>query len=279
MAAWKLRLGADPEFFAEDVTGKVRSAIGKIGGNKEYPLPLQRMGYAVQEDNVAVEFNIPPAENVRDFVESIEWSLGEITRLLSTQRLKPRIVATEIFPPIELAHPQAAEFGCDPDFNAWLDGGANPKPYCKDAGLRSAGGHIHVSVENVGKSLADGQDYSKACVKAMDLFLGVPSVMMDTDERRRALYGKAGAFRFTTHAPISYEYRVLSNFWIKNKQLMEWAYTQSNRAVEFVLESGLEKFNAFLAKDSLGDVIQQCINTGDVRMSNLLITDYKLAVV
>ena len=50
-------------------------------------------------------------------------------------------------------------------------------------------GHIHIGYDNSTK------ETNFAIIKALDLFLGVPSLEIDLDERRRGLYGKAGCFR------------------------------------------------------------------------------------
>jgi hypothetical protein len=75
----------------------------------------------------------------------------------------------------------------------------------------------------------------------MDLFLGVPSIFMDTDKtapRRRTLYGQAGRFRVK---PYGMEYRSLSSFWLASPILVELIYDVS----KFVLEQ-LEKAKILL---------------------------------
>ena len=67
-------------------------------------------------------------------------------------------------------------------------------------------------------------------VKLMDLFIGVPSVVLDTSpgsEERRELYGKMGAMR---PKPYGLEYRVLSNFWVFDKELIKWVFNQTRLA-------------------------------------------------
>ena len=39
-------------------------------------------------------------------------------------------------------------------------------------------------------------------VKLLDIFLGIPSVIIDPDKKRRKLYGKAGAFRLTKYGKL-----------------------------------------------------------------------------
>ena len=74
-----MTIGTDPELFLRDErTGAVASVVGLIGGTKEEPLPMEGMreGFALQEDNVMLEFNIPPAEDETQFSDSIGQALN-----------------------------------------------------------------------------------------------------------------------------------------------------------------------------------------------------------
>src|SRR6266850_5320353 len=142
-------LGADPECFLGNSTGVI-SGIGKIGGSKRYPMPLPLGdGFAVQEDNVALEFNIPASDGKDKFVSNITVAMNFLEAAMKDahglQFVKESAVS---FPDSELLHPHALEFGCDPDFNAWTNE-RNPRPKAVDKNLRSCGGHIHVGVEMV----------------------------------------------------------------------------------------------------------------------------------
>jgi hypothetical protein len=218
--------GADPELFLIDESGKFISAIDRIGGTKEYPRPIDDQGSAVQEDNVAVEFNIGPAKDKKQFISNLYKPLSYIKKHVAEMGLKMEIVPSAMFDKDQLDHPKAQAFGCDVDYNVWT-GKPNPRPKATgdNVNLRTAGGHVHVSWND------PNMKERKALVKAMDLFLGVPSVLMDSDDRRRILYGKAGAYR-PKHYGV--EYRVLSNFWIRSPRYMEWVFEQSQAAIEFL---------------------------------------------
>lgn len=265
-------VGADPELFLEtEATGAVRSAIERVGGSKRDPLPLGRDGFFVQEDNVAAEFNIPPARDVDQFVESIVWAKQRIADNVAPMGLRLRIAASAVFPDYELLDPKALSFGCDPDFNAWT-GKMNPRPHAVDKNLRSCGGHIHVGLmEPSVKTKFTSRDF----VRAMDLYLGVPSVLMDDDLHRRQLYGKAGAHRIT---PYGFEYRTLSNFWIKTPSLSRWAYEQTIRAYEWVLSYKDREMLDHLF-NAIGTEIQKCIDESDVFICQQLAADYNLEIV
>ena len=260
----KIKLGCDPEAFLIDVQGQLKSSIGLIGGSKEHPMPLEPLGegYCVQEDNVAIEFNIPPAEGRSQFVGSIRKTLNFLMEGINTEYgFTISTSSAASFPETELQTPQARMFGCDPDYNAWTKE-ANPKPKAADANLRSCGGHVHVGYD---KMKAD----PAKVIQLMDLFLGVPSVLMDTGELRKELYGKAGAYRDKSYGV---EYRTLSNFWIFQDHLIEWVWDNTSKAVD-AAESLLT-----LSEEDGTDIIS-AINNNDKEIAMKLIKKFNLEVV
>lgn len=216
-----LTIGADPELFLQTIQGKMISAVGRIGGSKEKPLPLPVEGCAIQEDNVSAEFNIPPCASLLEFQRHIKYVVSYLDdKAQEMGLLLARHVASHSFDPDQLESWQSQVFGCEPDLNVWT-GRENPRPYSPDYNLRSCGGHVHV-----------GTDLDpNLVIRSMDLHLGVPSISLDEDIHRRELYGKAGSYR---RKPYGAEYRTLSNFWIWSDELIEWAWEGTNKAVEFV---------------------------------------------
>ena len=69
-----MRLGSDPEVFLQDKAGSPVSVIGYINADKWNPMQIPDMpeGYTLQEDNVALEYGIPPAADADEFVEHIQ---------------------------------------------------------------------------------------------------------------------------------------------------------------------------------------------------------------
>src|SRR3990167_2295769 len=256
-----LTIGADPEVFLINELGEYVSSVGKIGGSKQEPRQLEREGFALQEDNVAVEFNIPPSKNIEEFVSSIQWSLQRIEQEVKKLGFKVSIIPAAHFPKQELLSPAAKHAGCDPDYNAWTKF-MNPRPRVTEGTLRTGAGHVHIGMVNKPKFSRE------AFIKSLDLNLGVGSVLLDTDILRKKLYGRAGAFR-----PTSYglEYRVLSNFWLVSTKLMKWVYNNTHNAYHMVEEHG-EKFF-----DEIGDEIQTCINTSDKEKAETLMKRYSIA--
>ena len=250
-----MRLGTDPEVFLQDNAGKLVSVIGLINADKWNPLQIPDMpkGFTLQEDNVSLEYGIPPASTPEEFIHHIRavmerskaWVPG-----LSFSNL-----SCAIFPEDQMKHPAAHVFGCEPDYCAWT-GTVNRKPQPPHEFMRSAGGHIHVeTAENPWR-----------VIMGMDLYLGVPSVLMDKGEDRKQLYGKAGACRIKSYGP---EYRTLSNFWIFEDRLIDWVWRNTARTLG----------NLDVAFEDYSDVIQQCINNNDKTLAKELVDSFSLEVV
>lgn len=208
----KILLGSDPEVFLVNSSGQPVSAVGLVGGTKE--TPLKQGNYAYLEDNVTVEFNIPPASNVEAWVANHNKAMEFIRyKIAAPNGLQVAIESALEFPDSELKTEGAQTFGCNPDFNAWLLE-PNPAPSASSTNLRTAGGHIHIGVQmNLAKKMQ--------LVRVLDLMLGVPLAMLNPTDRRNELYGNAGACRLK---PYGVEYRVPSNIWLTHEQLMREVY-------------------------------------------------------
>jgi hypothetical protein len=251
-----MRLGCDPEVFLMDEKGLV-PVFGLIGADKWNPkqIPDLPQGFTLQEDNVALEFGIPPASSADEFVKSIETV--KFAFLKEHPQFTFSKLSCALFDKKVLAsNPQANVFGCEPDFNGWTRK-ENPKPKGMH-NLRAAGGHVHVETE---------ADPLKV-VQAMDFYLGIPSLFMDKNTERRKLYGKAGAHR---PKPYGVEYRTLSNFWIFEEKYIRWVWRNTERALESVKEG--EDFTS-AAKE-----IQHIINTSDLYAAQPLVDNLNLEVV
>ena len=250
-----MRLGSDPEVFLQDHAGNPVSAIGYINADKWNPMQIPDMpeGYTLQEDNVSLEYGVPPASSADEFVLHINSVMNKSKEYLPNLSFSK--LSCIIFPENQMNDPRAHIFGCEPDFDAWTKD-VNKKPNPPHPLMRSAGGHIHV------ETTKDALDV----IRAMDLFLGVPSVLMDDGEMRKQLYGKAGAFRAK---PYGVEYRTLSNFWIFNDDLIRWVWNNTQRALDSV---GVVDVSAEQ------DRILRSINNSDKKLAKKLVKEYDLEV-
>lgn len=250
-----MRLGSDPEVLLQDSNGSPVSVIGMIRADKWNPMQIPDMekGFTLQEDNVSLEYGIPPASTADEYVDYIQRvmqkSLDYIPNLSFSK------LSCVIYPEEQMQHPLAYVFGCEPDFDAWT-GKVNKKPAPPHPLMRSAGGHIHVETT---KPAVD-------VVRAMDLFLGVPSVLMDKGEMRKQIYGAAGAHRVK---PYGVEYRTLSNFWIFEEKLIRWVWDQTERSIN-------NKHIDIMAEQ---DMILEAINNNNKQVAWALVNQYNLEVV
>lgn len=235
-----LLIGCDPELFVKQ-KGVSISAHNLVKGTKEKP---QKVGTGfISTDGMALEVGIIPAATSGQYIRRLNQVLKEL------QAMIPRGLKLDISPVayfskevMEATPKQAKELGCIPDFNAWT-GGMNPAPVAPD-NMRSAGGHVHLGWTNDKDPFDPGHFYSCiTLVKNLDYFLGVPSIILDSNTDRRQIYGKAGAFRAK---PYGLEYRSLSNFWIVNPKLMRWVFDNTQAAFKLLAKDGVrleDKYN------------------------------------
>lgn len=251
-------IGIDPEMFLFDHNLKQYiSAIDRIGGTKELPKSIGR-GCAVQEDNMSVEFNTPATNSDVMFKESINFVKDYLNSLYPN--VEAKAVATVIFNEDQLQDERAWVFGCDPDFDAYTVM-ENSKPKAKNKNKRTAGGHIHFGYSD------HAFDKNLEVIKLADLLLGIPSLFMDGDKERREMYGKAGAHR---NKAYGVEYRTLSNFWIAEDALIDWAFAQSMRVFDSVGKIKLTPVEEAMCR--------HCINTNNTDLAMHLVKKYQLTI-
>lgn len=256
-------IGSDPEVFLQDrETKEIVSAIPYVMGDKHepYQIPDLPKGCCIQTDNIMVEYCLPATKSPEEFVENLELC-KQFTNDIIPANLEVVIKASGRLNEKYLKDKKSQQFGCDPDFNAWADGFQNESPSNK-TNLRTCGGHIHIGYNN------HSMDKSMQLIKALDIFLGVPSILLDPDKERKKMYGKAGAFRFKDYGV---EYRSLSNFWIKDLELVKWTFAGVQNAINFVNRKLVNKLT-----DTQQNEIETCINTGDEALSHKLMNEFGL---
>lgn len=259
-------IGTDPEFFLRcKATGKLKSAIPFIEGDKHNPMPLPTGG-TIQRDNVTVEVATAPANSGTDFVDELRRTFTELLKRVPEGH-ELAVEPSGEFDEDQLDHEEAKAFGCDPDFDVWtMD--QNVPPYAGDTPMRSCGAHIHV-----GFTKGSGNDFlldfggKFQTVKTMDLFHGVISTVLDNNEsamKRKELYGRAGCHRVTAYG---IEYRVLSNFWMKSPSLVMLMDSLTTDVLKVVRDGRSEELiDAVGAED-----IVSTINKGDTEKALTII--------
>lgn len=245
--------GADPEFFVQK-EGRPVSAYGLIPGDKKNP---HQVGWgAVQVDGMALEFNINPAKGEAGFIRNLNEVMRTILNMVPEYQMYDLPVADFGFDYIQGQPEEAKELGCEPDFNAYtMD--INPRPNA-DAPFRTASGHIHIGwTKDVDPHDAGHFEACATLSKMLDVFLGIPSLIWDEDDRRRELYGKAGSFR-----PKSYgmEYRTLSNRWLRPDKpfISKFVFNNAVGAVKKCFDNP-----DYAMENFMGKTAREIIDTGD----------------
>ncbi len=255
-------VGADPEVFITE-NGEFKSAHGLIHGTKHEPTRV--INGAVQVDGMALEFNIDPARTVEEFLNNIELVYGQL-RAQIPQEYEFSDASTAVFDAVYFKQRSLMEkvLGCESDFNAYTLQ-ANPSPN-GNVPVRTAGGHVHIGWREPDQI---DNDHFKRCAdvaKACDVFLGLPSLLYDTDTERRAMYGASGCFR-----PKEYgvEYRTLSNAWIQSPDRVQHVFENVQNMMSREAEWG----------DFDYDEVIDCINTSDTQKALELIQMYNIPVI
>jgi hypothetical protein len=247
-------LGADPElFFMKD--GHPQSAEGLVGGTKQEPRPIPGLsaGFAVQEDNVACEFNIPPAANAEAFNRNINSVLKYIAKVAKKNGCELTFNPCLDFPVEQVTTPHALTMGCDPDYSVWTMA-MNPRPVPPKL-MRTAAGHVHVSWTGI-----VNKETQTLVGKAMDVYNGLPHIVSTEPNKRRELYGKAGCIR---PKPWGIEYRTLDCDWVRDFRLRKQVF-RNTEALFFQIRNN----NRFAQEiNSWGEEIQHAINNHDKDMA------------
>ena len=205
--------GSDPEFILVDEKGKLKSAINVVPGNKEKK--FEKDGNFFFYDNVLAECTVNPASSPEEAVEKLSNSLRSMAEIVAP--LKITSISAGYFEEGEMNHKDARKAGCAMEMCAYSMRTIPPgkvKKFFKNENFRTAGGHVHL-----GTSMGMDHEKSLMLVRMLDLFLGIPSLVMDDSQmtvERRRIYGKPGRYRQPKHG---IEYRTPGNFWISSPKL------------------------------------------------------------
>lgn len=220
-------LGSDCEVFIFDKgKNEVINAKKYVKGTKDEPYNFDKSNpfWATSLDNISAEFNIPPCITAKDFSENIDKCIKYINSTL------PENLCTVHTPAVyvsgrHLRTREAKILGCEASFNAYTLG-MNPRPDGETTNLRTCCTHVHMRYDNM--RFQEAAEW----VKAMDLFLGIPSLIIEPDNDRRRLYGTIGEMRFGA----TVEYRTLSSFFSETDELRKWVFNNTVNAIGWINE-------------------------------------------
>lgn len=230
---YTFKIGADPEVFLRDTSGRFVSGHDLIPGTKEKPFFVP--DGAIQVDGVALEFNIAPANTSNEFIGNIKSVMGSLKEHYGQTRpdcdfaIEPTATFDKEY--FDALPEEPKILGCTPDFNAYT--GLENSPPHTDEPFRTGAGHIHIGWGS-GYSISnpDHFDLCRDVVKQLDCILYPASLLWDHDQKRRTLYGRLGAFR-----PKKYgvEYRPLSNAILKAQFIQKFVFDATVQAVDLLM--------------------------------------------
>lgn len=271
-------LGSDPEFGVQDGAGIPRSIAGLLGGTKKQPVDMGE-GLSKQEDGVGAELCIPPCKTAEEYSYFILRGKELITEHLQQNAPDYRLVSvsSQHYSAEELNSPQAMEFGCEPSYDIYDDHGTSRRPRPEDVGsLRSFGFHVHIGYECEGEMI---QTSVERIIQAMDMHVGIPSLIIDTDTERRQIYGNPGDYRWK-RLPVSenkyiflLEYRTLGGAMHSTKERIEYVFNQTMKAIETA-----NNWNEMLDSSELKSTIQDIFKTHDLNLASAFISDMNIEV-
>lgn len=268
-------MGSDPEFMIRDRQGKYVSAIGVVPATKKEPLDLGG-GAKCFPDNVLAECCPAPGRDLAEVLANFRHCFTEYAKVVAPYRLVAQ--ASQEYPEEACRHKAAREFGCDPEQNAYTRLQVNA-PYCEPGNtFRTGGGHVHVGHQEGSWEfpLVAGADGKAWMIRWMDVFVGVPSVLMDNDptsQARRRLYGGAGNYREKSYGC---EYRSMSNWWVGDPEDVEAVHNLVWFTICFVQDNA-DKLDAVWAP--WAERCRETINSGDRAAALAIVSDksYPLA--
>lgn len=201
-------VGADPELFIEK--------DGKIVG-AEHAIPKDGLtggfisGKQVIIDGVLAELNPGPASCRATFNSNIQACITRLNREIKAKgfNISEQSVAEVSQEEMDRISEENKKLGCAPSFNNY-NSKVTVNVNKDNINRRCAGGHIHLAC----------RPEPEIIVPILDLFVGNTCVLIDRDPMqvlRRQQYGRAGEYRLPDHG---FEYRTLSNFWLRSHELV-----------------------------------------------------------
>ncbi len=264
-------LGSDFEMgvFTED--NIVTPVTNKLGGTKENPIDIGN-GCFKQEDGPMAEFNIPPAQNVDQWAASIQYCMDVGNEELNKSNLKMRAMSSAMYTDADLDSNDLRTLGCSQSNDPYTE--SITAPDGNTTNMRTCGFHVHVGFRKKdGTGTRFKFNDATYLAKCFDLEVGLPCLLLDTDDMRRSLYGQAGDFRVNTTYDSEnnkiqlFEYRSLGGNLLESDEHIRLVYALTQQAVA--------RFNSRLDFSEDEDAIRNCINNSDTETAKELIQKYK----
>lgn len=220
-------LGSDCELFIFDnEKQEVVNAKKYVKGSKHKPYNFDKSSpfWCTSLDNASAEFNIPPCTSAKEFSAALEKCIQYISSTLPENMCVIHTPAV-YFNPNQLRTRESRMFGCESDFSAYTLR-RNPRPEGTSTNLRTCCTHVHMKYDNM------RFEQAAEWIKAMDLFLGIPGLLIEPENERRRLYGTLGSFRFGN----TVEYRAMSSYFSQSDELRQWIFNNSVNAINWINE-------------------------------------------
>lgn len=222
-------IGSDFELFLLDKnTDEIINAKKYVRGSKTKPYNFDKSSpfWCTSLDNISMEGNIAPCTTAEDFSKSIQYVIDYMNKKLPENLCTVHTPAAYVNYK-HLNTPESKKFGCEASYNAYTLG-VNQIIDADFTNLRTCCTHVHIKYDNMNIIT------SAELIKAMDLYLGIPSLLIEPVNDRRTLYGTLGEMRFSEDKTT--EYRVLSSFFSQSDELRKWVFQNTINSINFINE-------------------------------------------
>lgn len=264
-------LGSDFEMGVFTNNNIVTPVTNKLGGTKEEPIDIGN-GCFKQEDGPMAEFNIPPVFTEEQWSNSIQYCMDVGNAKLANSNLKMMAISSAMYTDVDLNSNDLRTLGCSQSNDPYTE--SITAPDGNSTNMRTCGFHVHVGFlrkDSKGKRFK----YLDAVrlAKCFDLEVGLPCLLLDTDSKRRELYGQAGDFRVNTTYDSAnnkvqlFEYRSLGGNLLSSDSHIRLVYNLTRKAVT--------RYNSSLDFSEDEIAIRDCINDSEVETAKQLIQKYK----
>lgn len=266
-----LSWGTDPEYAVINAKTN-KPVIVNLPGTKAEPFPLTK-DVSIQADGVSAEFCVSPTKTPEEFV-AIHMKAFELGRAF-VKNISPdfdlKAISSAHYSMKDLQqHEHCMEFGCSPSYCVYT-GVSFEIPPASSTTLRTFGSHIMCGWKGDMNSIPEFYKHVENIIKSCDLFLGIPSLILDKDAERRKLYGKAGDFRVKQlNEYIVLEYRSLGGFF-NNEEMTAWKINNFIKALQYYIDN--PNIEEILECE---ETIRAAIDNNDTTYVNTIIKMFKV---